>query len=121
MTIKVQVSSNFPALPVETGAIQTVTAAGTTTILPATQTLIFNKSVASASPCNLPAGSTRDRVPLDIYDWTGKAGDITLTPAGIDQIMGAASPWTITSGGIAQSGGHQTLTYYNSIPGWLVK
>lgn len=121
MTLKIQVSSSFSALPLVSSTVQFVTDPGTTAVLLTTQALIFKKSVASASPCTLPSGILRDRVPLEIYDFTGVAGDITLTPYGTDSIMGANAPWTLTSGGVAQSGARGRLIFLTSIPGWVVQ
>ncbi len=101
--------------------VQIVTASGTTTILSTTQILIFNKTGASASPCTLPSVVGRDQVDLEIYDWTGLAGDITLTPAATEKIMGATNPWVISSGGVAQSGGSVRMLSLTSLSGWLLR
>jgi len=118
MTIKVQVSDDFPAAPLN--MTQTVTAAGTTTILAGTQLVVFNKSVQSDSPCQLPAGS--NGMEIRFYDNTGLAGDISAIPNGTDKIMGVnASRVVGSSGGSAGTGATATLTYYSSVLGWVVQ
>lgn len=103
-------------------AIQTVTAAGTTVVLPTTQLVIFNKSIASPSAITLPSVLLRvDGLGLEFYDYTGLAGDIILTPFGAQTIMGANSPWTIGSGGLAQTGGSLKLISLISLLGWTAR
>lgn len=101
--------------------VQIVTDPGTTNILASTQILIFNKASASASPCNLPSVFGRNQVDLELYDWTGLAGDITLTPFGTEGIMGANSPWTILSGGLVQTGGSVRMLSLETLSGWLLR
>lgn len=100
-------------------SVQIVTAAGTTTVAPATTALIFRKSVASPSPFNLPPGV--DGAEIRIIDETGLAGDMTATPAGADNVMGVNGPMVVaSSGGSPQSGGVAVLNYYFAIGGWVV-
>ena len=101
--------------------VQIVTAAGPTVIFQPTQILVFNKASASVSPCSLPTVFGRDQIELEIYDWTGLAGDITLTPFGTEKIMGGTGPWTIGSGGVAQSGGSVKMLALASLSGWLLR
>lgn len=109
------------SIGLSTGAIQTVTSGGTVTILATTTLLIFNKSAPTASPCNLGSALLRDMLPLEIYDFTGLAGDITLTPFGTEKIMGDTTPWVIGSGGAAQTGGSAKMVSLSSIAGWLIR
>lgn len=101
--------------------VQIVTASGTTTVAATTQILIFNKSSPSASPISLPTVVGRDKIELDIYDFTGLAGDITITPVSPQKIMGGTTPWIVGSGGVAQSGGAIKLVPIESLLGWLVQ
>lgn len=102
-------------------SVQVVTAAGTTVVASYTKMLIFNKSVATVSLCSLPSVLGRNLVSLEVYDFSGLAGDITLTPFGTEKIMGANSPWVIGSGGVAQSGGAAVLVPVVSLLGWVVR
>lgn len=116
MTIKVQVSDAFPLPPL--ASQQIVTAAGTTTVLPATQVLIFRKAVLSDSPFSLPAGVNGAKIRG--FDETGLAGTMTATPFGTDKIMGVNGSFLVaSSGGNPQSGGTFTLEYFSSILGWV--
>lgn len=100
--------------------VQIETAAGGFSINLLTQLFVINKSVASASALQLPTVSGRDKVTLEIYDWTGLGGDITLTPFGSETIMGLTG-WTVGSGGVAGSGGSLKLVSLEDLSGWLVR
>lgn len=100
--------------------VQVVTAAGPVTVNDNTQVLLINKSSASSTAVTLPSVADRNKIDLEIFDWTGLAGDITLTPAVGETIMGLSS-WVIGSGGVSGSGGSLKLTPLNDIDGWLVR
>lgn len=119
MTIKVQVSSSFPANPLPTGVTQIVATAGITTVLPTTRFLVFQKSVASPSPFNLPAGTNGAKI--KVSDQTGLAQDMTAIPLGADKVMGENGPMIVaSSGGTPQSGGVAVLEYNSEILDWIV-
>jgi hypothetical protein len=102
---------------------QTITAAGPVTVRPGDQVIAINKAAPSATPITLPSVSARQPsgAALWIYDWSGLGGDITVTPAPGENIMGATGPWTVGSGGVAQSGGSLMLIPSMALNGWLVR
>ncbi len=82
--------------------------------------LILNKAAPSATTINLPAVSARMASGfLYIIDWAGNAGDITITPNGVETIMGMPS-WTVGSSGGAGLGGKICLKPVVALSGWLV-
>ena len=109
------------ALLKSTLPVQIETGVGTITLASDTQVLILNKSSPSATAITLPRVFVRNKVQVEIYDWTGLAGDMVLTPFGTEKIMGANSPWTIGSGGVAQSGGSVRMLPLTDINGWVVR
>lgn len=100
--------------------IQTITASGSQAIDATAQVVVINKTIASATPLTLPTVFGRDKVQLEIYDWTGLAGDMTLTPFGTEKIMGLSS-WIVGSGGVTGSGGSLKLLPLTDLTGWLVR
>lgn len=119
MTIKVQVSSSFPANPLPTGVTQIVTAAGTTAVLATTRFLVFQKPVASPSLFNLPPGFNGAKI--KVSDQTGLAQDMTANPSGADKVMGVNGPMIVaSSGGTPQSGGVAVLEFNSEISDWIV-
>lgn len=87
-----------------------ITAAGGFTMLATDTIIVLNKAAPSATPIQLLTFVGRNR-PLLIVDFAGNAGDITITPATGEKIMGLAAnaPWVVGSGG-AGLGGSVTLT-----------
>lgn len=103
------------------GTSQTITS-GNCTVAVTDTVIIFNKGAAEPSQVILPAISTRVlsglRIPLEIYDYAGNAGNITLTPSGSEKIMGVSS-WIVTSGGTLGTGGAIRILPLEGI-GWGV-
>lgn len=92
------------------------------TILVTDTIVVINKVTPSATVITLPAVATfNPNVVLEIYDWLGTAGDMTIVANGSEMIMGSASSWTVASGGVAQSGGSLRLVPCSAIGGWLVR
>lgn len=103
-------------------ATQIIVAGGSTIIAATTQLVIINKSVASVTPLQLPSVLLRpDNLGLEIYDYSGLGGDITLTPFGTETIMGANSPWIIGSGGVPQTGGSVRMMSSLEMVGWVLR
>lgn len=96
-----------------------VTVGGTVTVANDTQLIVINKAVASATPISLPSVALRNSIPLDIFDYTGLGGDITVTPFATESIMGSTIPFTILSGGAARTGGSIRLIPIAAINGWV--
>jgi hypothetical protein len=106
--------------PVYAPSIRVVTASGAVTISATDAIVVLNKSLTGATTVNLPAVATRANLVLEIYDWAGNAGDITINPSGAETIMGL-SAWVVTSGGVPGSGGVIKLTPSTALTGWLVQ
>jgi hypothetical protein len=99
---------------------QIVTAAGAVAVTATNTALILNKAAPSITPVQLPTIASRNRLPIFIADFAGNGGDITITPAAGEKIMGLAAnaPWTVASGG-AGLGGSIWLIPVDTV-GWIV-
>jgi hypothetical protein len=97
-----------------------ITAAGLVTVTAIDAIIVLNKASPSVTPMQLPTVASRNSLALLIADFAGNGGDITITPATGEKIMGLAvdAPWVVGSGG-AGLGGSVTLTPVVSV-GWLV-
>jgi hypothetical protein len=97
-----------------------ITDAGLVTVTATDATIILNKASPSVTPVQLPTVASRGLLPLLIADFAGNGGDITITPATGEKIMGLAvdAPWVVGSGG-AGLGGSITLRPTTGV-GWLV-
>jgi hypothetical protein len=94
----------------ETAATVIIDTAGTTAVGAADGTIIFNLGSAGANELTLPAVADRLGLPLHIVDFSGNAGDITVTPNGTESTMVA------TIG----SGGNVTLNPSTDLNGWYL-
>lgn len=85
--------------------------------------IVLNKLVAGATSIALPPVASRVPLglPLEIYDFAGNAGPMTITPNGSETIMGASGAWTVLSGGSPQTGGAVRLIPSVGLNGWLLK
>lgn len=99
--------------------VQTITAAGSTTILSTTDLVIINKSVATVTPLQLGSVALRSNRQLWVHDYTGIGGDITLTPFGSEKINSLSS-WAVASGGAGMGGGLM-LQPVEALSGWLAR
>lgn len=97
-----------------------ITAGGTVTVTATDTAVIINKAAPSVTPVQLPTVASRNRLPLLIADFAGNGGNITITPATGEKIMGLAAnaTWTVTSGG-AGLGGALWLVPVDTV-GWIV-
>lgn len=102
------------------GTIQIVTDANPVTVDPKTTLVILNKAAPSATQINLPAVGDRNPqgLPLEIFDFKGNGGDITIDASGAELIMGSANPWIVGSGGVVGSGGKTRMIPNSDIGGW---
>jgi uncharacterized cupin superfamily protein len=80
--------------------------------------IVLNKAAPQPTTVTLPAVASRIGLSLEIYDFGGNAGDITITPNGAETIMGLSS-WTVVSGGVAGSGG--SLRLIPTTIGWVIR
>jgi hypothetical protein len=96
-----------------------ITAAGLVTVTTTDATIILNKASPSVTPVQLPTVASRNGLALLISDFAGNGGDITITPATGEKIMGLAvdAPWVVGSGG-AGLGGSIILTPVDGV-GWM--
>ncbi len=84
--------------------------------------VVINKASASATTITFPSVALVDpNFELEIYDWAGNAGDMTLVAAGSEMWNGAAGNWTVGSGGTAQTGGSLKIRPCADLGGWLVR
>jgi hypothetical protein len=95
-----------------------ITAAGVVTVLATDTIIVLNKASPSVTPMQLPTVASRNSLALLIADFAGNGGDITITPAFGEKIMGLAvdAPWVVGAGG-AGLGGSITLTPITGV-GW---
>lgn len=100
------------------GNFVVVTAAGLVTVGAQDGTIAIDKVAHSATPIQLPSVASRNGLALHIVDWTGSNGDVTITPAGAEKIMGLASA-TLGSG-VQGLGSAAAITLYPSVTlnGW---
>lgn len=96
-----------------TSAVTVIVTANSYTVLAGDQVVVFNKVVAAASTIQLPSVYLRKGQALDIFDFSGNSGPITITPFGTETINGVAS-WQIASGASVH------LVPNTAIPGWMV-
>lgn len=98
-----------------------VTAAGIVTVTATDTAVIINKAAPSVTPVQLPTVASRGRLPLLLADFAGNGGNITITPATGEKIMGLAADaaWTLLSGG-AGLGGIVWLVPIDAV-GWVIK
>lgn len=76
--------------------------------------IVFNKLVAAASTVTLPGVGTRSGASLIIVDWAKNAGDIAISAAAGESIMGSATY-------ILGSGEQVKLTPVEDLNGWVVE
>lgn len=83
-----------------------VTASGPVVVGATTRAVILNKAAPSVTPIQLPTVASRNKLSLLIADFAGNGGDVTITPATGEKIMGLAAnaPWTLGSGGAGFGG-----------------
>lgn len=68
-----------------------ITAAGGVVVAAGDALIVLNKAAPSSTAVTLPTVASRNGLALQLLDWAGNAGDITLTPNGAETIMGLAN------------------------------
>lgn len=123
------VTQNYALISlVELGVIVTrlydprIITTGNVTVSNTDTLIVMNKSSPAVTAFALPPVASRspNGLPFEVYDWSGKAGDMTFTPNGAETIMGLSS-WIVGSGGAAGTGGSLKLIPSVTLNGWLVK
>lgn len=90
-------------------------------VVTATDTaLVLNRTIPGASAVSLPPVATRHGLGLVISDFAGNAGDITITPAPGETIMGLGSAVLASTAQGLGTAGSITLYPLSSINGWYV-
>ena len=82
--------------------------------------IVIKRTVAGPTSVQLPSVASRNSLALVLADWNGNAGDITLTAAGGETIMGLS---TATLGSFGPGvGSAASITLYPSteLGGWYV-
>ena len=94
----------------------------TINVLASDKLIVIKKAAPAATTINLPSVDDRTVRELEIYDWAGNAGDITINPHAGETIMGLTS-WVVGSGGVAGSGGSIRLISCPeaSLRGWTAR
>lgn len=103
--------------------IRIITAGATVNAAATDAILVLNKAAAGATTINLPDINDRQPagLPLEIYDFAGNAGDMSIVPFGTQLIMGDNSPLTLSSGGAVRTGGATKLIPSIALNGWTAK
>jgi len=95
-----------------------VTTAGPVSVGSGDGVVLINKGSPSATAISLPATSGRQGLPVQIVDWAGNGGAVTVTPDGGETIMGLSQLTLVSNGqgpGIAAS---ITLYPTAALNGW---
>lgn len=104
---------------IPTTATLIVTAAGAVSV-PATIAIVaLNKASPSATSLLLPSVASRAGLSLTVVDFAGNGGDVTLTAAAGETIMGQASTTLISNGQGMGMAASVTLFPSTGLAGWL--